>query len=283
MENRATTPIDTRVRNTVSKRKTGKMKELVKKPITTALVGFVFGAIIGPVVVSFINLSFFEKERTRYEARVETTKALIADLEKIKMTAPSNSLFKECLETKDADIFETKYEDCYGELRQRQEEARSILNRNVASIKMFFDPMVSEEILETIEEMDYLLYEMEDNQYIMESWSVRECPDMVTAISFDKSASPESVRKLGPKGESCTLALQSRKNFMDRLEKGEVCTDCISALRTTEVPVETVDSIIIPGDSFNLKEYILSMNSNLYSSFLANADTLLGRLRAHIL
>ena len=247
-----------------------KIAKYLKNPLVAGIVGFIFGSIL-------------EKTRIQNENRVEVAKNLVADIEKIKVIAPSNSIFRDCLATKSGGTLDDNYETCYAELRQKQEESRSILQRNLSAVQLFFDSESGKEISEVINEMDYLLYEMENNQYVSQSWTDRGCPDKVSIVQFEKGKTEKEVPKDSSGEVKCALALQTRDDFNASIEKDGVCDDCISALKERNVSDEYVDSLIIPGDEMSFREYMLSKNSTLYSVFLANAEYLLQILQDKIL
>jgi hypothetical protein len=247
------------------------------------IVGFVFGSILGPIAVNFVDFNLFDKTRIQNENRVEAVKSLVADIEKIKVIAPSNSIFRDCLSTKVGGTLDDNYETCYAELRQKQEESRSILKRNLSAIQLFFDTESGKEISDVINEMDYLLYEMENNQYISQSWTDRGCPDQVSIVQFEKGKTEKDVPRDSNGEVKCALAQQTRADFNESIEKDGVCEDCISALKERNVSDEYVDSLIIPGDDMGFREYMLSKNSTLYSVFLANAEYLLQILQDKII
>ena len=213
-------------------------------------------------------------------SRVATAERFISDLERIKAIAPKNAELETCLLIEKESSFEQKYEDCFSRIKQNQNEARSLLERNRSSIKVFYGDALLAEIQDNIEILDYLLYEMGNNQYLLWRWQEDGCPEKVDFISPEKLTKERVIE--GPDGAvRCALVIQTSEAFLRR--QGDDCSqDCLSALRIGLISTEEAAYAIVPGSTQSLNKFFLEKNNELYSLMLSEIDDLLIKVRKQI-
>ena len=115
------------------------MKNFIKKH--QLLVGILIGILttfVVPYLVNYLTFLTIEKEQVKIESKTKVAEQFIADLERVKIVSLNNSKLQECLDQESQKTFEEKYEDCFNEIRQNEEEAHTLLNRNISGLKIFF-------------------------------------------------------------------------------------------------------------------------------------------------
>lgn len=254
------------------------------KPYKTALIAvgaFLLGSIFAPLLVNYLSFISFESSSIRQESKIASAQRFIEDLEKIKVIAPTNTDLKECLDTGKETSFNANYELCISKIKQSQTESRTLLERNISSIIFFFGDDFYRQIESSIAELDYLLYEMGNNQYLLQHWQEQGCSDTVDFIPA-ASLTENMVTKDSNGKVKCALSIESTESFHDRINQTECNEKCVAALREGVISIESAKYAVIAGTQESLSEYFLKANSALYSMMLGEIDNLLNNMRTKI-
>lgn len=243
------------------------------------LVGILIGLFTGlifPFSVNYLTSKYINVRQASIQTKIGVAEKFIADLEKIKVTTPYNINLEDCLNKDLEDGFDTKYERCISKLEQDENIPQVLLDRNLSSIKLFFGDKFYESIEEDIGMIDFLLYDISNNQYIIYSWKNNGCSDKVDFIE-SKDLTAEKFNS----NNKCALIIETTENFLKRAN--ENCNkDCISALHNDVINNKDVGAVIIPGSKISLEQIFREWNSSHYIEISEQIDNILSKMRKEI-
>jgi len=243
------------------------------------LVGVLLGLFTGlvlPFLVNYLTSEYIDAKKNDVEAKTKVAEKFIADLERIKVATPYNVNLEDCLNKNLVDEFNVKYEKCISRLKQDENIPHVLLDRNLSSIKLFFGDEFYNGIEKDIGMIDFLLYDISNNQYVIYRWKNNGCSDMVDFVDA-KDLTEEKFNA----NNKCALSIEATKNFLERAN--ENCNnDCISALRSDVIDNKNVGGVIIPGSQISLEQTFREWNSSHYVEISRRIDNILNKIREEI-
>lgn len=241
--------------------------------IAFAIVAFSFVSVGLVFLTNILNLWTKLSEDPSSADRIAAVKTLSEGIEKIKILLPFDQAFSDCLKRR-SEPFETAVEACARERKLSQTDAINIIDRNIASLKLFFSTDELAEIDNGLLTLRYLAYEMQNNQLALEHWRKMGCP---LRISFLGSGELSKLPRDKEGKTKCVLSVETFKSFLERKASNG---DPFSALSHGQLSADRVKVFIIPGNDDTIDNYFLESNKMLYSAMLRQVDSLTPRLRA---
>lgn len=240
----------------------------VKKP------WIVIGIVVTILLVTWYAMASQDSENARSKEILGGISQFSDDLERIKELLPTNVALSQCVQSTHQDGFNERFGECIESIRQNFLDARYLLRRNTARIGLLIDKDSATEICQISDRMDFLIYEMQNNQYVYERWIAEGCPKRITIVRQDEIE--DAVEVLYEKYPDCLLTVETYSSFLARMKETH---DLVSPLRTVTIESDRVQCLLFPGDELSIEEYFLAMNNNLYGSLLCEIDRLRTRLQ----
>ena len=131
------------------------------------------GAYIGIVSLLFAGYTYFSGSATdevKRQAVLEGIKRFSDDLEKMQLLVPSNASLSECVKSSSTEDFKEKFGNCVRLIKQKFEDADFLVKRNLANMELLLSAEQFSEASQIAERVRFLIYEMNNNQYIYEYW-----------------------------------------------------------------------------------------------------------------
>jgi hypothetical protein len=224
------------------------------------------GACVGVIALLFSVYSFYfsgNDEISKHKMIIERATQFSDDLEKIKLLLPTNISLSNCIKSNLRKDFNKKYEECMLSIKQNFKDAKYLLDRNRSTISLLIDQNRAAEIAKISNQMDYLIYEMQNNQFVYEHWIFNQCPERISIISQDIIG--DNLKKMHEKYPKCLLSIEGYSSFLDRMKGNK---DIVSIVKMGSIKIDKVKSFIYPGNELSIDEYFLGMNNNLYKALL---------------
>ena len=218
-------------------------------------------------VTSFLGgvKSIVPDDSARLEEHEKNAKRLAIELQGMLTLLPVQQSFSDCLDRRKGALMATM-EACIRERRQSQVDPRVALGKIAAEVAIGYSDDKKNEIIRLLSEMDYIAYEMQNNQTVMEHW-IREGCDRSISITNDPPSPPIiGVQRMEVR---CVLAIQSRDEFIKKQEEN---TDQVSQMRRSFMGIADASAFIVEGGGDTIDAYFNRANNALYSEFLKNKE-----------
>ena len=234
------------------------------------------GAYVGVIALVFAIYSYYYGSGTKEIKRkliVEKAAQFSDDLDKIRVLLPSNVALSSCLEKNPGKDYREKFEKCMRVIRQNFKDAKFLLQKNHSSLDLLIDRKVATNINEICKEMDFLIYEMQNNQFVFEYWQNNGCPVNISIKAVNELK--EDMSTLHSKNPKCLLSLESYPIFVSRMKENK---DMVSASIESKININSVKSVVYPGNESTINDFFLNMNNYLFKQLVEKID----QLRLHL-
>ena len=230
------------------------------------------GALAVFLIVFFYNPASLVADTLR-QNRITAIKKLADDLEQVKVLLPPERVIADCLQIKSREEFGKAFEACDAESKRNHTHALNILDRNLSNLTLFLSSDQLATIQKRLETIWFATYEMHNNNLAKERWRADGCPpsiDLIDSSNTDKLPRNEEGQF------KCVLSVEGYDSFLNRRAPND---DPFSAIVAQNMPINRVNSFIIPGTQGFIDNYFLSANKLLYASMLGEMEKLLLQLK----
>lgn len=232
------------------------------------------------ILVSILVAKSSSKSETNLllkQETIQTIKAFIVDLEKIKNIAPTDPKLSDCISTRTGNDFNQIYSECGLGMHREQDKTRDLLERNKSALRLQLDDTSYEKILDHIKIIDFTLYEMENNQFIQEYRKYNKCPEG----KFNKELGDTSKLKKDKDGNLlCTFVLLDYEYIIEN----DIEYSDRDKIRESLKRQDELGAITNPPDPENvsLEEYLTGVNNYLYSLMINQINATISDLKVII-
>lgn len=222
------------------------------------------GDYIGIFSLLFAGYVYFfgsSTDEVKRQAILDEIKSFSDDLEKVQVLVSSNASLSQCVKSSSTENFKEKFENCVRLTKQKYNDADFLVKTNLSSMALLLSAEQFSEISPIAERVRFLIYEMNNNQYIYEHWIDNGCPSSIEIIDQQRA----DLKSMHEKCPKCTLSVESYPSLLKNRKRAE---NFVSPIRTDRMTIERAKSFIFPGAQSTIENYFLGMNNKLYSSLL---------------
>ena len=242
-----------------------------KRPIAWAVA--VFAVVSALVAFSNDLLELIGRDDLSRQERVAAIRGLADDLEKVKVLLPPDKVIADCLNSRHGERFTNAFEACDSQSKRNQTHALNLLDRNLATLKVFLPANDLNTVTKRLEAIRFGAYEMHNNHLAKERWHSEGCP---SAIDFLDASNTDKLPRDQQGKVKCALSVESYDTFLNR---GATTDDPFSAVASQSIPTNGLKLFVVPGTQESIEDYFLRSNKRVYNSMLGEMGELLPELK----
>lgn len=222
-----------------------------------------YGGLIGLIFAIYPYVFSNEGSHSKTEEKIKVATQFIEDIERIKVLLPISILLSDCIKNSKENDYDTKFSECVLRAKQNWNDARVIFLKNINKLTLLLDEKDVQFIKKISNNIDFIIYEMQNNQYILEKWIDNDCSIQIDIIRNDKNIALKELSKNG----NCMLSVENYLTFINRSNSNE---NYVSQINRNKLNTDKIKLLIIPGNSIKIDSYFMSMNNELYKRFIDN-------------
>lgn len=237
-----------------------------KKLIVWLVIGF---ALVTAALSLSKSIEDLFTPKDRADKRV-AAKSLILDLQRVDSMLPIQQSYSDCIAKRKESSLNV-LSACMRERKASTDDPLKIINQNIAISRLSFSEPYLSKIVVNLESMSHTVYEMQNNQTVLEYWVRESC-----SRGIKVSADPPKVTKTDVR---CTLAVQDFGQFLERSSKN---SDLVSPMIKSTGRVRDFKQFITEGLQDDIDSYFTRSNNILKRNFLEQEQNLIATLEALI-
>jgi hypothetical protein len=235
-----------------------------KKLIVWLVIGF---ALVTAALSLSKSIEDLLTPKDRADKRV-AAKSLILDLQRVGNLLPIQQSYSDCIaKRKDSSL--NVLSACLRERKASMDDPLKIINQNIVISRLSFSEPYLSKIVANLESMSHTVYEMQNNQTVLEYWLRESCSRGIKVSTELPKATKTDVR--------CTLAVQDYGQFLARSAKN---SDIVSPMVKSTGLVQDFKLFITEGLQDDIDSYFARSNNILKRNFLEQEQDLIATLEA---
>jgi hypothetical protein len=172
--------------------------------------------------------------------------------------------------------FNDAYGFCYSHTRINGTNAIAVIDGDISKLAVFQHDRRIRAIQESLSEIRYLAYEMQNNYYVRARLRHDRCPDRVRFL-IAATARSTALPRDAEGHVRCVISVQTDSDFLKRYGR---TGDLISPLFRAYLRKRKVTLLIVPGRQTSLARYFHDMDNDRYRAMLNRMEALTPKLAA---
>ena len=238
-----------------------------------------YGTLTGIIFGIFAVYTFYSDKKSEDDKTylINIATELSSTIAEVRELLPNNIAYENCINNSKYKDYDKKFEECILSIKQNSLEASIKLKKVISK----FQPLLRSEDYNNLEEIykkiDYTIYEIQNNQYVIGKWTSNSCPESIDIIC-EKSTN-SLTKDVFDKNIGCILSVEYYGSFLERMETNN---DIISTIKDSTIKIDRVKCFIIPGSTSTINKYFHGMNNQLVKKYILDTEELKNTVKSII-